>query len=259
VTRVELVRRVVKPVLYVAAVLPAAWIGFAFATGRVMGDEVKFIQHVTGTTVLATLLVTLAVTPLRRLTGWNEIIRVRRLIGLTAFWYALLHVVSYVVFDQSLSVDDIAADVAKHPWVLVGFASFLMLIPLAVTSTNGWVRRLGGKRWQRLHRLVYPAALGGVLHYLWLVKRDVRTPIWFAAALALVFAARVWAAQTAAGRARGGTLGKPAARRSEIPGGQTVIRSAGRAAGGRARGTVAPPPTEVRGTDLVAGAPSGSE
>jgi methionine sulfoxide reductase heme-binding subunit len=135
------------------------------------------------------------VTPLRRLTGWNEVIRVRRLIGLTAFWYALLHFVTYVVFDQSLSGADISADVAKHPWVLVGFASFLMLIPLAVTSTNGWVRRLGGRRWQRLHRLIYPTAVSGVLHYLWLVKKDVRTPLWFAASLVVLFAARLWVAR----------------------------------------------------------------
>jgi sulfoxide reductase heme-binding subunit YedZ len=195
VTRVAVVTRAVKPVLYVAAALPCAWVVFALATGRVDGDQVKFIQHVTGTTVLVSLFVTLAISPLRRLTGWNELIRTRRLIGLTAFWYALLHFLTYVVFDQSLSPADIAEDVAKHPWVLVGFTSFLLLIPLAVTSTGGWVRRLGGKRWQRLHRLVYAAALGGVLHFLWLVKRDVRTPLYFAAVLAVLFAARLWVAR----------------------------------------------------------------
>jgi methionine sulfoxide reductase heme-binding subunit len=195
VSRVAFVSRVVKPLLYLTAVVPALWIAVALGTGQVDGDQVKYIQHVTGTTVLVTLFVTLAVTPLRRLTGWNEVIRVRRLIGLTAFWYALLHFVTYVVFDQSLSVADISADVAKHPWVLVGFASFLMLIPLAVTSTNGWVRRLGGRRWQRLHRLIYPTAVGGVLHYLWLVKKDVRTPLWFAASLVVLFAARLWVAR----------------------------------------------------------------
>lgn len=196
-TRVALITRVVKPLLYLAATLPAVWVAFALATGRVDGDEVKYIQHVTGTTVLVTLLLTLAITPLRRLTGWNELIRLRRLIGLTAFWYASLHFVSYVVFDQSLSLTDIAADIAKHPWVLVGFAGFLMLVPLAVTSTNGWVRRLGGKRWQRLHRLIYPAAVAGVLHYLWLVKKDVRPPLAFGAVLLVLFAARVWTARAA--------------------------------------------------------------
>jgi sulfoxide reductase heme-binding subunit YedZ len=182
--------RVLKPVLYVAAIGPLAWIVFGLMTGRVTGDEVKFMQHVTGDTVLVTLLLTLAVTPLRRLTGWNELIRVRRQVGLTAFWYAVLHLLTYVVFDQSLSASDIAADVVKHPWVLVGFTSFLLLVPLAVTSTTGWIRRLGGKRWQRLHRLIYPAAVGGVLHYLWLVKKDVTAPLYYAAALAVLFGLR---------------------------------------------------------------------
>ena len=220
-TRVALVTRVVKPLLYLTAVLPCAWIILALATGQVEGDQVKYIQHVTGTTVLVTLFLTLAVTPLRRATGWNEIIRTRRLIGLTAFWYALLHFLSYLVFDQSLSLADIAADVAKHPWVLVGFGSFLLLVPLAITSTNGWVRRLGGRRWQRLHMLIYPAAVGGVLHYFWLVKKDVRTPLWFAGVLALVFAARLWAA-----RVRGRQPAREPRRRREssplIPAGEDV-------------------------------------
>jgi sulfoxide reductase heme-binding subunit YedZ len=192
VTRAAVVTRVVKPLLYVTAVLPCAWIVFALATDRVDGDQVKFIQHTTGLTVLVSVFLTLSVTPLRRLTGWNEVIRTRRVIGLTAFWYALLHFLTYVVFDQSLSVADITEDVAKHPWVLVGFASFLMLIPLAVTSTNGWIRRLGGKRWRQLHCLVYPVAAGGVLHFLWLVKQDVRTPLYFAAVLAMLLALRYW-------------------------------------------------------------------
>jgi sulfoxide reductase heme-binding subunit YedZ len=192
VTRAAVVTRVVKPLLYVTAVLPCAWIVFALATDRVDGDQVKFIQHTTGLTVLVSLFVTLAVTPLRRLTGWNEVIRTRRLIGLTAFWYALLHFLTYVVFDQSLSVAEITKDVAKHPWVLVGFSSFLMLVPLALTSTNGWIRRLGGKRWRRLHSLIYPVAVGGVLHFLWLVKKDVRAPLYFAAVLAVLLTLRFW-------------------------------------------------------------------
>ncbi len=190
-TRVELITRVVKPGLFVTAVLPLAYLMLRLATGSVEGDQVKFLQHVTGDTVLACLLLTLSVTPLRRLTGWNELIRIRRLIGLTAFWYALIHFLSYVVFDQSLSISDIGADILEHPWVLVGFAAFLMLLPLAVTSTRGWVRRLGGKRWQRLHRLIYPATAAGVVHYFWLVKKDVTDPLYWAAALLLVLALRM--------------------------------------------------------------------
>ncbi|MGH7508606.1 MAG: sulfite oxidase heme-binding subunit YedZ [Gemmatimonadales bacterium] len=213
-TRIAIVTRVVKPVLYSTAVLPLAWLLFALFTGRVMGDEVKFMQHVTGDTVLTCLMLTLGVTPLRRLTGWNEIIRVRRLIGLTAFWYACLHLTTYLVFDQSLSVSEILMDIVKHPWVLVGFAGFLCLVPLAVTSTNGWVRRLGGKRWQRLHRLVYVAAAAGVVHYLWLVKKDIRLPLLYGAVLLVLLGARIWIAWDRRARrqpARSAAEAKPAA------------------------------------------------
>jgi sulfoxide reductase heme-binding subunit YedZ len=190
-TRVALITRVVKPVLYLSAVLPFGYLAVRLGRGDVEGDQVKFLQHVTGDTVLACLLLTLSITPLRRLTGWNELIRVRRLIGLTAFWYAVIHFVSYLVFDHSLSPADIAEDIVEHPWVLLGFAAFLMLVPLAVTSTKGWVRRLGGKRWQRLHLLVYPATAAGLIHYFWLVKKDVTDPIYWAVALAALLALRL--------------------------------------------------------------------
>jgi methionine sulfoxide reductase heme-binding subunit len=198
-TRAALITRVVKPVLYFTALLPLTWLLYALLTGLVMGDQVKFMQHVTGDTVLTCLLLTLAVTPIRRLTGWNELIRVRRLIGLTAFWYACLHLSTYLVFDQSLDVGEILADIRKHPWVLVGFTGFLCLVPLAITSTNGWIRRLGGRRWARLHRLVYVAATAGVLHYWWLVKKDLTYPTLYGVVLLLLFLPRLW---WAAGRAR---------------------------------------------------------
>jgi methionine sulfoxide reductase heme-binding subunit len=192
VTRAQLVTRVVKPALYFAAVLPLAWLLYALLSGLVMGDQVKFMQHVTGDTVLSCLMLTLAITPLRRLTGWNEIIRVRRLIGLTAFWYACLHLTTYVVFDQDFSLMEITKDIVKHPWVLVGFTGFLCLLPLAITSTNGWIRRLGGKNWNRLHRLVYVAAIAGVLHYLWLVKKDTTYPLLYGSVLTVLLLSRVW-------------------------------------------------------------------
>ncbi|HJR15695.1 MAG TPA: protein-methionine-sulfoxide reductase heme-binding subunit MsrQ [Gemmatimonadales bacterium] len=205
-TRAAVITRVVKPVLYFAAVLPFAWLLFALLSGLVMGDEVKFMQHVTGDTALTCLMLTLAVTPLRRLTGWNELIKVRRLIGLTAFWYACLHLTTYLVFDQSLSIDEILRDIVKHPWVLVGFTAFLCLVPLAITSTTGWVRRLGGKRWQRLHRLVYVAAGAGVLHYLWLVKKDIQAPLLYGMVLLVLLGSRVWLARS---RARSGRSTAP--------------------------------------------------
>ena len=205
-TRVQVITRVVKPVLYVAAVLPLGWLMFTLFSGIVMGDQVKFMQHVTGDTVLSCLMLTLAITPLRRLTGWNEIIRVRRLIGLTAFWYACLHLTTYVVFDQDFSLMEITKDIAKHPWVLVGFTGFLCLLPLAITSTNGWIRRLGGKNWNRLHRLVYVAAIAGVLHYLWLVKKDIHYPLVYGAVLTVLLLTRVWYAAA-----------RPRTRRAPVP------------------------------------------
>lgn len=206
-TRAALISRVVKPVLYVAALLPLAWLLFALLSGLVMGDQVKFMQHVTGDTTLTCLMLTLLITPLRRLTGWNEVIRIRRLIGLTAFWYACLHLTTYLVFDQELSLSEILRDIEKHPWVLVGFTAFLCLVPLAVTSTNGWIRRLGGRRWARLHRLVYLAAIAGVLHYLWLVKKDVHYPLLYATALMTLLGSRLW---WAADRARTRRVPAPA-------------------------------------------------
>jgi methionine sulfoxide reductase heme-binding subunit len=215
VTRAALITRVIKPALYVIALFPLAWLLYALFTGLVMGDQVKFMQHVTGDTVLTCLMLTLAITPLRRLTGWNEVIRVRRLIGLTAFWYACLHLTTYVVFDQDLSLMEITKDIAKHPWVLVGFTGFLCLLPLAITSTNGWIRRLGGKRWQRLHRLVYVAAIAGVLHYFWLVKKDIHYPLIYGVVLIVLLAGRIWwAAERARARrvpAHGDAHAKPAA------------------------------------------------
>ena len=190
-TRAALITRVVKPALYLLACVPLVYAVARLAGGSVEGDQVKFLQHVTGDTVLASLLLTLSVTPLRRLTGWNEIIRVRRLLGLTAFWYALVHFLTYVVFDHSLSLADIGEDIVEHPWVLLGFLSLLLLVPLAVTSTRGWIRRLGGKRWNRLHQLIYPATAAGVIHYFWLVKKDVSDPIYWAAGLLVVLALRL--------------------------------------------------------------------
>jgi sulfoxide reductase heme-binding subunit YedZ len=190
-TRGALITRVVKPVLYLLALAPLAYAVIRLANGSVEGDQVKFLQHVTGDTILASLLLTLSVTPIRRLTGWSEVIRVRRLLGLTAFWYALVHFLSYLVFDHSLSPADIGADIVEHPWVLIGLTSLLLLIPLAVTSTTGWIRRLGGRRWNRLHQLVYPATAAGLVHYFWLVKKDVSDPIYWGAALLLVLALRL--------------------------------------------------------------------
>jgi methionine sulfoxide reductase heme-binding subunit len=191
VQRARFVTRVLKPAIWLGALVPAARLAWGAWTGDLGDEPVETIQRTTGLSTLVLLLCTLAVTPLRRISGVAELIRVRRLLGLFAFFYASLHAFSYFVFDQALSASEIARDVVKHPWVTVGFTAFVLLVPLAVTSTNGWIRRLGGRRWARLHRLIYPVAVLGVLHFLWLVKKDHREPLLYGALLLTLFALRL--------------------------------------------------------------------
>ncbi len=190
-TRAQAIRRLAKPLIWAVGLgIPAGltWGAFHDALGT---DPVETIQRWTGRGALVGLLLTLAITPLRRRTGWHELIRLRRLLGLFSFALVTLHFLSYVVFDQSLSLAEIRDDVLEHPWVTAGFAAWLLLVPLAATSTSGMVRRLGGARWRRLHQLVYVAAAGGVLHFLWLVKKDVTTPVLFGLVLMALLAARL--------------------------------------------------------------------
>ena len=185
--RSTFITRILKPALFLALLLPAASLIW-----RDMGaNPVETITHATGSWALRLLLVTLAITPLRRLTGWGELLRLRRMLGLYAFFYALLHFLTYAVLDQGLLLSAVLEDVLERPYITLGFAVFLMLIPLAATSTDGMIRRLGVKRWRRLHRLVYPAALGGLFHFLWLVKADLREPLVHLAILLLLLAFRL--------------------------------------------------------------------
>lgn len=177
--------------MFAASLAPFAWLAYAAVTDGLGTEPVEKIASVTGISALIFLFITLSITPLRRATGWNVLIRFRRMVGLFAFFYAFLHASDYFVFDQSLSPAYIAEDVMEHPWVLFGFTAFVLLIPLAITSTRGWVRRLGGQRWQRLHLLVYPVAVLGVLHYFLAVKRDVSQPVLFAGVLAVVLLSRL--------------------------------------------------------------------
>ena len=163
-----------------------------FFGGPFVDDPVELIQHWTGNTALILLLLGLAVTPMRRLLGWNWMIRFRRLFGLFAFFYATMHVVSWFVFDHQLALGPIFKDVLERNWILVGMMSWLLLIPLAVTSTVGWIRRLGGKKWNRLHQLVYPIAILGVLHFLWQTKLLERDPVLYTVALVILLAVRRW-------------------------------------------------------------------
>jgi len=153
-------------------------------------NPVQTIEHTTGDWGLRLLLASLTVTPLRRLTGWSWLARWRRTLGLLAFSYLCLHFLAWSVLDLALDPSALLDDVAKRPYVTVGFVSFLALVPLAVTSTRAWMRRLG-RRWTNLHRLVYGAAAGGVIHYAWLVKADLRPPLAYAALLGLLLGARL--------------------------------------------------------------------
>jgi len=187
-------RRIVllKAGVFAACIVPLGILAVNALTRNLGANPIDEITDQTGIWTLRLLLISLAVTPLRRLTGWNRLIQVRRMLGLFAFFYAGLHFLTYLSLDQFFVVDDIIADVMDRPFITVGFASFVLLIPLAVTSTTAMIRRLGGKWWQRLHRLVYAIAVGGIVHYLWLVKADLRDPSIYGGLLALLLGYRLW-------------------------------------------------------------------
>jgi len=180
----------VKPTVFLACFIPLGLLGFNAYTDNLGANPIEVITHSTGTWTLVFLLLTLAVTPLRKLSGWQGLIKLRRLLGLYAFFYACLHFTTYVWLDQFFDWQGMIQDVVKRPFITAGLTSFMLLIPLALTSTTGMIRRLG-KHWQALHRLVYLIALGGVVHYLWLVKADRRQPLIYGAILMLLLGYRV--------------------------------------------------------------------
>ena len=180
----------VKPFVFLACLIPALLLGWDAFTGGLGVNPIEDITHRTGDWALRFLLVTLAVTPLRRLAGWNGLVRFRRMVGLFAFFYAVLHFSTYLVFDHFFDLLLIIDDVAERKYVTAGFVGFVLMIPLAVTSTQGWIRRLG-RRWAVLHRLVYASAVAGVVHFLWLVKIDIGEPLIYAVILAILLGARL--------------------------------------------------------------------
>jgi sulfoxide reductase heme-binding subunit YedZ len=195
----------IKGFVFVAALLPFLW-GFWLVLQGVPVDPLEYITHETGDWALYLLCITLAVTPLRRLTGWNWLVKLRRMLGLFTFFYALLHFIAFLWFDHFFDIAAMLRDVAKRPFILVGFTAFVLLIPLAATSTNGMIKRLGGKRWQWLHRLIYVIAPLGILHYWWMKagKNDFEQPIIFGVIVALLLGLRVYwsyAKKTQAARA----------------------------------------------------------
>ncbi len=179
-----------RVVMWLACLAPAAWLGAGFFTGWLGVNPIEKLTRVTGLTTLVLLLVTLSVSPLRRLTGWNPLIKLRRPLGLFGFFYAFLHFGIWMGLDLGFRLDWVWEDIAERPYITVGFTAFVLLVPLAVTSTRGWIRRLG-KRWSLLHRLAYLATALGVVHFYWLVKADVRLPLLLAGIFAVLMGARV--------------------------------------------------------------------
>jgi len=181
-----------KVVVFLACLGPLVllvWEGFHGGWGA---NPTQFLEHATGDWVLRFLALTLAITPLRKILLMPNLIRFRRMLGLFAFFYACIHFSLYVGLDQVLDLHGIWADVLKRRYITVGFTGFVLMIPLAVTSTAGWIRRLGGRRWQMLHRLIYVSAIAGVIHFYWLVKSDVHVPLEYAAVMAILLGWRLF-------------------------------------------------------------------
>jgi sulfoxide reductase heme-binding subunit YedZ len=183
-----------KGVLFIAAGMPFLRLVIFTLTDQLGANPVEFITRNTGDWTLYFLCITLAVTPLRRFTGWNWLVRLRRMLGLFAFFYASLHFLTFLWFDHFFDIAEMLKDVVKRPFITVGFGAFVLLIPLAATSTNAMIKRLGGKRWQLLHRLIYLIAPLGILHYWWMKagKNDFSQPILFGLIVAALLLLRLY-------------------------------------------------------------------
>ena len=187
-------QRLVKPVVFLACLAPLAWLAWKGFHSLLGANPIEAITHFTGDCTLTFLLITLSVTPLRKLTHQPWLIRFRRMFGLFAFFYGTLHLMTYVWLDKFFDVHEMLKDIAKRRFITAGMTAFALMIPLALTSTQLAIRKLGGKRWQALHRLIYFSAAAGVIHYIWLVKADLRKPLEYAAMLGVLMGYRllVW-------------------------------------------------------------------
>jgi methionine sulfoxide reductase heme-binding subunit len=183
-------QRFSKPIVFVLALTPALWLLFRTLTGRLSFNPIEDVTLTTGIWTLRLLLVTLAITPIRRVTGWNRLIQYRRMLGLFAFFYGCLHLLTYLVLDQGLAFQYILPDIVKRPYITAGMTAFLAMVPLAITSTKGWIRRLG-RRWQLVHRLIYVSGVAACLHFLWKVKVAIGEPVYYAVILAVLLGFRV--------------------------------------------------------------------
>lgn len=183
--------RILKVLIFLAALVPLERLVWKAFHGGLGANPIEVITHSTGDWTLILILTTLSITPLRKLTKQYWLIGVRRMIGLFAFFYGCLHFTTYIWLDKFFNVHEMIKDVAKRPFITAGFTAFVLLIPLALTSTKGWIRRLGGKNWQRLHRLIYITGIAGVVHYIWLVKADLRKPLQYAFVLSVLLLYRI--------------------------------------------------------------------
>jgi len=185
------VRKAIRPALWLLVTLPMVWIAARLFTRGLGANPIERLEMETGWWTLRLLAASLAVTPLITFTRWGWLIPQRRFLGLAAFFYALTHLLVYVGVDHFFAFDDIIEDVLKHLYVTVGMTAFLLLLPLAITSTKGWIKRLGGRRWNQLHKLVYLAGILGCVHFLWAVKKDKTEPIIYCVVFAILFALRL--------------------------------------------------------------------
>ena len=189
-TRSSVLKWVIKPIAFLLALVPLGMLAYRGLTDQLGADPIAEITHETGIWTLRFIVITLSITPLRIITQWSTLAQLRRMVGLFAFMYSILHFTTYIWLDQFFDVHSMIHDIGKRPFITIGFAAFVMLLPLAATSTNAMMRWLGGKRWRVLHRLIYAIAVCGVIHYYWLVKADTRRPLTYGAIVAVLLGFR---------------------------------------------------------------------
>ena len=198
-----------KVLVFLLCLAPFARLAWRFWMQDLTPNPLEFITHFTGDWTIRLIVATLAITPLRKLLGVPDLIRFRRMLGLFAFFYGCLHFLTYLWFDKLFDLHEIWKDVAKRPFITAGFTALMLMVPLALTSTKGWIRRLGGKRWQQLHRLIYVTAVAAVVHYYWLVKSDIRLPVLYGVLVAVLLLYRMVTSVTRRARQSAATA-KPA-------------------------------------------------
>jgi methionine sulfoxide reductase heme-binding subunit len=182
-----------KALIFINSLVPLLLLGWDAFHGNMGANPIEFFLRTTGVLTLTFLIITLAVTPLRKIFGWSQLVKYRRMLGLYAFFYVCLHFITYFGFDRSLNISGTISDIIQRPFIAIGMLSFFLMIPLAITSTNRMIKRLGGKNWTKLHKLIYPIAIGGVIHFWMIVKSDIFYPVLFGLVLVILLGYRIYA------------------------------------------------------------------